>query len=151
MDSSGITSTSNNGMRIKTYSSVGGVVSTVTYEGICMTGVKTLLDLDPFYSSGNGSHIPDFTNIVVDGAKAVSSASGATSVLEGYSNSDRSASPWRMSASMRLGARQRTPTSARSTPTFRRQVATSASPRPPAAAASLPVVSRSSLACEVSD
>jgi polygalacturonase len=88
-DSSGITSTSDNGMRIKTYSSVGGLVSTVSYEGICMTGVKTLLDLDPFYSSGNGSHIPDFTNIVVDGAKAVSSASSATSVLEGFSNSDR--------------------------------------------------------------
>jgi len=50
-------------------------------------GVGTL-DLDPFYSSGNGSHIPDYTNIVVDGAKAVSSASGATSVLEGYSSSD---------------------------------------------------------------
>lgn len=87
-DSSGITSTSNNGMRIKSYSSVGGLVSTVTYEGICMTGVKTLLDLDPFYSSGNGSHIPDYTNIVVDGAKAVSSASGATSVLEGFSSAD---------------------------------------------------------------
>jgi hypothetical protein len=87
-DSSGITSTSDNGMRIKSYSSVGGLVSTVTYEGICMTGVKYLLDLDPFYSSGNGSHIPDYTNIVVDGAKAVSSASGAKSVLEGYSTSD---------------------------------------------------------------
>ena len=88
-DSSGITSTSNNGMRIKSYSSVGGLVSTVTYEGICTTGVKDLLDLDPFYATGNGSHIPDFTNIVVDGAKAVSSASGATSVLEGFSSSDR--------------------------------------------------------------
>ena len=88
-DSSGITSTSNNGMRIKSYSSVGGLVSTVTYEGICLTGVKDLLDLDPFYSTGNGSHIPDFTNIVVDGAKAVSSASAATSVLEGFSSSDR--------------------------------------------------------------
>jgi polygalacturonase len=67
---------------------VGGLVSTVTYEGICMTGVKYLLDIDPFYSSGNGSHIPDYTNIVVDGAKAVSSASSAESVLEGYSSSD---------------------------------------------------------------
>jgi polygalacturonase len=86
-DSSGITSSSNNGMRIKSYSSVGGLVSTVTYEGICLTGVKTLLDIDPFYSSGNGSHIPNFTNIVVDGAKAVSSASSATSVLEGFSSS----------------------------------------------------------------
>jgi len=86
-DSSGITSSSNNGMRIKSYSSVGGLVSTVTYEGICMTGVKTLLDIDPFYSSGNGSHIPNYQNIVVDGAKAVSSASSATSVVEGFSSS----------------------------------------------------------------
>jgi polygalacturonase len=75
-------------MRIKSYSSVGGLVSTVTYEGICMTGVKTLLDIDPFYSSGNGSHIPQFSNIVVDGAKAVSSASSAKSVLEGFSTAD---------------------------------------------------------------
>jgi polygalacturonase len=86
-DSSGITSSSDNGMRIKSYSSVGGLVSTVSYEGICMTGVKTLLDIDPFYSSGNGSHIPNYTNIVVDGAKAVSSASSAKSVLEGFSSS----------------------------------------------------------------
>jgi polygalacturonase len=87
-DSSGVASTSDNGMRIKSYSSVGGLVSTVTYEGICMTGVKYLLDLDPFYSSGNGSHVPAYTNITVDGAKAVSSASGAKSVLEGYRSSD---------------------------------------------------------------
>jgi polygalacturonase len=86
-DSSGITSSSNNGMRIKSYSSVGGLVTTVSYEGICMTGVKDLLDIDPFYSSGNGSHIPNYQNIVVDGAKAVSSASGAKSVLEGFSSS----------------------------------------------------------------
>jgi polygalacturonase len=87
-DSSGITSTSNNGMRIKSYSSVGGLVSTVTYEGVCLTGVKTLLDLDPFYATGNGTSIPQFTNIVVDGARAVSSASGAKSVLEGFSSAD---------------------------------------------------------------
>jgi polygalacturonase len=87
-DSSGITSTSDNGMRIKSYSSVGGLVSTVSYEGICMTGIKAPLDIDPFYSSGNGSHIPDYTNIVVDGAKAVSSPSGTKSVLEGYSTAD---------------------------------------------------------------
>jgi polygalacturonase len=88
-DSSGIVSTSNNGMRIKSYAGVGGVVSTVTYEDICMTGVKDLLDFTPFYATATGTSIPDYTNIVVDGAKAVSSASGATSVLEGYSSSDR--------------------------------------------------------------
>ena len=86
-DSSGITSTSDNGLRIKSDSSVGGLVSTVTYENICMTGIKAPLDFDPFYASGNGSHIPNYSNIVVDGAKAVSSASSAKSVLEGFSSS----------------------------------------------------------------
>jgi polygalacturonase len=86
-DSSGTTSTSDNGLRIKSDSSVGGLVSTVTYENICMTGIKAPLDFDPFYASGNGSHIPNYTNIVVDGAKAVSSPSSTKSVLEGFSSS----------------------------------------------------------------
>jgi polygalacturonase len=88
-DSNGITSTSNNGMRIKTDSSVGGTVSTVTYENICETGVKYPIYITPFYASGNGSTTPVFTNIVVDGAKAVSSVSGAESLLDGYSSSNR--------------------------------------------------------------
>jgi polygalacturonase len=88
VDHNGITSTSNNGMRIKTDSSVGGLVSTVSYENICLTGVKYLLDITPFYASGNGSHVPQFSNIVVDGAVAVSSASSAESVIGGYSSSD---------------------------------------------------------------
>ena len=88
-DSGGIASTSNNGMRIKTDSSVGGTVSTVTYENICETGVKYLLDFTPFYAAGNGSTTPVFTNIVVDGARAQNSASGAESVLDGYSSANR--------------------------------------------------------------
>jgi polygalacturonase len=88
-DSNGITSTSNNGMRIKTDSSAGGTVSTVTYENICETGVKYPIYITPFYSSGNGSTTPVFTNIVIDGATAVNSPSGAESLLDGYSSSNR--------------------------------------------------------------
>jgi polygalacturonase len=88
-DSSGIASTSNNGMRIKTDSSVAGTVQTVTYENICETGVEYLLDITPFYATGDGDTTPVFTNIVVDGAVAEDSASGAESVLDGYSSSDR--------------------------------------------------------------
>jgi len=87
-DSSGNESTSNNGIRIKTDSSDGGKVSDVTYDGICETGVQDLIDINPFYAAGNGSTTPDFTNIVVDGLKTVDSASGAESVLEGFSSSD---------------------------------------------------------------
>ena len=87
-DSSGNVSSDNNGIRIKTSSSEGGKVNDVTYENICDTGVKHNLEFNPFYSSGNGSTTPDFTNIVVDGFKSVDSASSAQSVLEGYNSSN---------------------------------------------------------------
>ena len=86
-DSSGNTSSSNNGLRIKSYSSAGGVVQQITYAANCLTGVKYLIDLDPNYESGNGSHIPSFTNIVINGLKSTSSASSAESVLDGYNSS----------------------------------------------------------------
>ncbi|HJP72813.1 MAG TPA: glycosyl hydrolase family 28 protein [Pseudonocardiaceae bacterium] len=85
-DSSGITSTSDNGIRIKSDSSRGGKVSQITYDNTCLSGVKYLLDFDTHYSSSTGSKIPYFTDIVVDGARSVSSASSAESVLDGYSS-----------------------------------------------------------------
>jgi polygalacturonase len=87
-DSSGIASTSNNGMRIKTDSSVGGLVQDVTYEDICLTGVQDLIDITPFYATGDGDSVPKFSDIVIDGATSTDSASGATSVLDGYDSSD---------------------------------------------------------------
>ncbi|MCO6009381.1 hypothetical protein NE236_30855 [Actinoallomurus purpureus] len=53
----------------------------------CMTGVKEPLVVDPYYSSSAGSLIPSFTDIVVDGARSVSSPSGAISTMDGYSAS----------------------------------------------------------------
>ena len=87
-DSSGSESTSNNGIRIKTDSSDGGKVSDVTYDDICETGVRDLIDFNPFYASGNGSTTPDFTGIVVDGLTSADSVSGAESVLEGFDSSN---------------------------------------------------------------
>jgi polygalacturonase len=86
-DSSGNVSSDNNGLRIKTTSSEGGTVNGVTYDNTCLTGVKHALEFNPFYSSGNGSTTPYFENIVVNGLKAVSSASSAQSVLDGYNSS----------------------------------------------------------------
>jgi polygalacturonase len=80
-------SSDNNGLRIKTTSSEGGTVSQVSYDSNCLTGVKHPLEFNPFYASGNGSTTPYFENIVVNGLKAVSSASSAQSVLEGYNSS----------------------------------------------------------------
>ena len=86
-DSSGRTSGSDNGIRIKSDSSRGGLVSTVTYNATCTTAIKFPLMLNPFYTSATGSLIPNFQNIVVNGMKSVSSASGASSTLEGFSSS----------------------------------------------------------------
>lgn len=86
-DSSGRTSTSDNGIRIKSDPSRGGIVSQVTYVNTCMTGVKDLLVFNPFYSTTSGSSIPTFTGIVVNGAKSVSSASSAQSQTDGFDSS----------------------------------------------------------------
>jgi polygalacturonase len=85
-DSSGTRSSSDNGIRIKSDPSRGGVVSQVTYDNTCMTGVRDLLVFNPFYSTTSGSLIPTFSNIVVNGAKAVSSSSGE-SMLDGFDSS----------------------------------------------------------------
>jgi len=87
VDSAGNVSTDNNGIRIKTSSSEGGTVNQVTYDGTCLTGIKHAMEFNPFYSSGNGSTTPYYTNIVVNGLKSVSSQSSAQSVLEGYNSS----------------------------------------------------------------
>src|SRR5215467_1729755 len=86
-DSSGNTGGSDNGIRIKSDSSRGGLVSTVTYNATCTTAIKFPLMLNPFYTSATGSLIPNFQNIVVNGMKSVSSVSGASSTLEGFSSS----------------------------------------------------------------
>ncbi|MBS2965682.1 cellulose binding domain-containing protein [Actinocrinis puniceicyclus] len=88
-DTGGITSTSNNGIRVKSDSSVGGTVSGVTYQNICMTGVKDLIVMDPNYSSGNGSAIPNFASITLNGVVSVNSASSAKSILDGYDSSHK--------------------------------------------------------------
>lgn len=87
VDSAGNVSSDNNGIRIKTSSSEGGLVNEVTYDNTCLTGVKHAIEFNPFYSSGNGSTTPDYTNITVNGLKSVSSQSSAGSVIEGYNSS----------------------------------------------------------------
>jgi polygalacturonase len=86
-DSGGITSTSNNGIRVKSASDRGGLVTGIVYQNICMTGVKDLLVFDPNYTTGNGSAIPSFAGITLNGVVSVNSVSGATSLLDGYDSS----------------------------------------------------------------
>ncbi|MBR7838107.1 hypothetical protein KDL01_32845 [Actinospica durhamensis] len=79
-------SSSANGIRIKSYSKVGGTVSNVEYEDTCMEQLKYPIEINPFYSSSTGSDYPYFKSVTIDGATEVSSVSGATSAIEGYSS-----------------------------------------------------------------
>jgi polygalacturonase len=87
VDSSGITSSSDNGIRIKSSASNGGAVTQVSYLNTCLSGMKAPIVLDTHYSSSSGSSIPSFTDIVINGVLATSSSSSATSVLNGYNSS----------------------------------------------------------------
>jgi polygalacturonase len=82
-DIHGNTASSNNGARVKSDSSFGGTVSGVSFLNTCETGVKHLILIDPQYLSGNGSSVPSFADVTVNGLKAVNSSSGS-STLDGY-------------------------------------------------------------------
>ncbi|WP_042396867.1 glycoside hydrolase family 28 protein [Streptacidiphilus carbonis] len=86
-DSNGTVSGVPAGLRIKSYSAVGGTVQNIHYYTTCMTGLKYPLDFDPFYSSSTGTAYPYYKSVVVYKATELSSLSGAKSVLEGYSAS----------------------------------------------------------------
>jgi polygalacturonase len=83
-DSHGNVSTFNNGIRIKSDPTRGGLVQRVTYENTCMTGVQAPLAFTPFYATDEGTLIPEFTDIVVDGAVAVHSTADASSTFYGF-------------------------------------------------------------------
>jgi polygalacturonase len=63
----GFDSDNGGGLRIKSDSSRGGKVDSVTYSGICMRNVRRPLVFDPFYSSSTGSLYPSFTNVAISG------------------------------------------------------------------------------------
>lgn len=82
-DSLGNVSTSDNGIRIKSDALVGGITKRVTYQDICMTGVKYPLYFNPFYTAG-GSSIPTFRDVLLDGIVAVNGVKGAQSLFDGF-------------------------------------------------------------------
>jgi polygalacturonase len=85
-DANGTESTSANGIRIKSYSAVGGTVSNVEYEATCMEQLKYPIEINPFYSSSTGTKYPYFKQVTINGATESGSVSGASSALEGYSS-----------------------------------------------------------------
>ena len=87
-DEWGNVATDNNGIRIKADPTCGGNVKQVTFQNTCMTGIKHLLGFNTHYGTCSGSSgTPWFTDIVVNGVKAVNSQSGAYSKFNGYDSS----------------------------------------------------------------
>ncbi len=77
-----------NGLRIKTYDSVGGPVSNVIFANVCMRNVKQPLIFTPYYSSGNHTTSPSIGDVLVQNVHVLSSAKfGAGKlVFRGYHN-----------------------------------------------------------------
>jgi len=87
-DLSGTASTDANAINIKSDVECGGPVNKVLYKNICMTNVKHLIVFDTMYGSCSGTAgNPVYTNVVVNGAKSVSSVSGAYTRIRGLSSS----------------------------------------------------------------
>ncbi|QVN23832.1 glycoside hydrolase family 28 protein [Burkholderia pyrrocinia] len=82
----GFDSPNGNGLRIKSDSSRGGLVTNVRFRQVCMRNVARPLVFDPFYSSSTGTLYPDFTNITVQDFHDVGSAKfgGGRVTFSGY-------------------------------------------------------------------
>nr|ANJ43652.1 glycoside hydrolase family 28 [Sipyloidea sipylus] len=74
-----------NGLRIKSDKSRGGLVTGVTYSGVCMHNVKNPIVLDTQYSSASGSHIPTFKGITFSNVKVLTAG---TFTFDGISDSN---------------------------------------------------------------
>ena len=56
---------SDNGLRIKSDRSRGGLVDDVRFENVCMRAVGNPIVLNPFYTTFDGTHIPWYRNILL--------------------------------------------------------------------------------------
>jgi polygalacturonase len=64
---------SDNGLRIKSDKSRGGLVDDVRFENVCMRGVTNPIVLNPFYTTFDGNKIPVYRGIALDHVHSLSS------------------------------------------------------------------------------
>jgi len=78
-------STSANGIRIKSDSSRGGLVNDVTYSDVCVRNLSNPILLTPKYSTATGSFIPQYTNIKIANFRGLAGGANTPKVtLDGY-------------------------------------------------------------------
>lgn len=70
-----------NGLRIKSDVSRGGLVQDISYKDVCIRAVKDPFVFDPFYSSATGTMIPVFQNITLTNVHVLG---GGASTFRGY-------------------------------------------------------------------
>jgi polygalacturonase len=73
-----------NGIRIKSDPSRGGLVNNVTYSDVCVRNVKNPIFLTPKYTTMTGNSIPQYTNIKIQNFHAMNGPAGQLVTLEGY-------------------------------------------------------------------
>jgi polygalacturonase len=78
---SGLSGGSSNGIRIKSDSSRGGLVSDVTYSDVCTRQIANPILLTPYYSTMTGSNIPDYAGITIRSFHALG---GGKVTVDGY-------------------------------------------------------------------
>ena len=76
---------SSNGIRIKSDSSRGGLVNSISYDDVCVRNLANPILLTPHYSTATGSAIPQFTNITISNFHGLAGGSNTPVVtLDGY-------------------------------------------------------------------
>ena len=66
---------SDNGIRIKSDKSRGGLVDDVVFENVCMRGVTNPIVLNPFYTTFDGNKIPVYRDIVLRNVHSLAAGS----------------------------------------------------------------------------
>lgn len=72
---------SDNGIRIKSDRSRGGLVEDVSFENVCMRDVPNPIVLNPFYTTFEGTRIPLYRNITLRNVHSLSSATVQPSLI----------------------------------------------------------------------
>jgi polygalacturonase len=71
MPTGGVPRGDHNGIRIKSDSSRGGLVTNVVYRDVCIRDMVNPILLSPYYSKAAGGMIPDFKKIVLQNVKHI--------------------------------------------------------------------------------
>jgi polygalacturonase len=80
----GLSGGSSNGIRIKSDSSRGGLVTNVTYSDVCVRGLSNPILLTPTYTTATGDLIPWYTNITIQDFHSLASSVTPTVTIDGH-------------------------------------------------------------------